>query len=119
MSLLSDLRDFSTIPFTTILSAEMFNSYKPSPKVYLGAVEKLGLQPSQCAMVAAHLNDLEAAKQHGLQTIYVERPQEEDWDEAKVEQVKKDGWVDLWVTGEEKGFIAVAQKLGVDVGGLN
>lgn len=67
-------------------------------------------------MIAAHLSDLQAAKQNGMQTIYVERWGEEDWDEDKVQRVKEEGWVDLWVSGKDggKGFIEVAEKLGID-----
>jgi 2-haloacid dehalogenase len=121
LSLLGDLRTFSNIPFTHLFSAELFGTYKPSPKVYLGAAEKLNLPPSECVMVAAHLNDLKAAKSNGLQTIYVERAGEEDWDEDEVEKAKHEGWVDLWVSGKDgsKGFIAVAEKLGIDVTDAN
>jgi 2-haloacid dehalogenase len=117
MSLLSDLRDHGNMNFTHVLSAEMFGSYKPSPKVYLGAVEKLGLQPRECAMVAAHLGDLRAAKDLGLQAIYVERPGEEDWTSEEAEKARREGWVDLWVSQEtgSRGFVTVAEKLGVDV----
>jgi 2-haloacid dehalogenase len=101
--------------FTHIFSAEMFGSYKPSPKVYLGATEKLNLAPHECAMVAAHLNDLKAAKSNGLQTIYVERALEEDWGVEEVEQAKKDGWVDIWVPYGQEGFVTVAKELGVEV----
>ena len=67
-------------------------------------------------MVAAHLNDLKAAKENGLQTIYVERPGEEDWDEEQVEQARREGWVDLWIGSEgNRGFITVAEKLGVNL----
>jgi 2-haloacid dehalogenase len=95
----------------------MFGSYKPSPRVYLGAAEKLTIPPSQCAMVAAHLNDLKAAKQNGLRTIYVERAGEEDWSQEDVAAAKQEGWVDLWIdlAGGTKGFISVAEQLGVAV----
>lgn len=111
------MRTFSNIPFTHLFSAELFGTYKPSPKVYLGAAEKLNLPPSECVMVAAHLNDLKAAKKNGLQTIYVERAGEEDWDEDEVEKAKGEGWVDLWVSSKDgsKGFITVAENLGIDV----
>jgi 2-haloacid dehalogenase len=117
LSLLTDLRAYSGIPFTHVFSAEMFGTYKPSPKVYLGAAEKLGLAPNECMMVAAHLADLKAAKENGLRTVYVERAGEEDWSEDEVDEAKKAGWVDLWVGMEEgsKGFVSVAEKLGVDV----
>ncbi|KAI4642802.1 uncharacterized protein J4E79_011418 [Alternaria viburni] len=117
LTLLSDLRTYSQIPFTHIFSAEMFGTYKPSPKVYLGAAEKLGLRPEECAMVAAHLNDLKAAKGCGLRTVYVERAQEEDWGEEVVGEARREGWVDVWIEMEEgsKGFVTVAEKLGVKV----
>ncbi|KAF2664644.1 haloacid dehalogenase [Microthyrium microscopicum] len=113
ISLLEDLREHSNIQFKELFSGELFNSYKPSPKVYLGAVDRLGMKPEECAMVAAHLKDLEAAKSCGLQTIYVERPQEEGLSPDVAEDYKTNGLVDLWVPGDENGFIAVAEKLGV------
>ncbi len=113
ISLLTDLSTHGSLPFTHIFSAELFGSYKPSPKVYLGAVEKLGLKPSECAMVAAHLADLKAAKDLGLQAIYVEREAEEDWANEEVEKAR--GWVDLWVG--KGGFLTVAEKLGVELKG--
>ncbi|KAH7081784.1 HAD-like domain-containing protein [Paraphoma chrysanthemicola] len=117
LSLLGDLRTFSGIPFTHLFSAELFGTYKPSPKVYLGAAEKLSLPPQECVMVAAHLNDLQAAKQNGLQTIYVERPGEEDWSADEVEKARQSSFVDLWIGAKEgsKGFITVAERLGIDV----
>ncbi|CAI6335006.1 unnamed protein product [Periconia digitata] len=115
VSLLSDLRSFGSLDFTHILSAELFGSYKPSPKVYLGAAEKLGLRPDECCMVAAHLNDLQAAKSLGLQTIYVQRPMEEDWPNEDVDKARSDGWVDLWIGEGQQGFVTVAEKLGVEI----
>lgn len=112
LDLLDDLRDHANLSFTHILSAEMFGSYKPSPDVYLGAVDRLGLKPSECAMVAAHLSDLKAAKACGLQTIYVERLREEDWSESEVEKARSEGWVDIWVPMAAGGFVAVAAELG-------
>lgn len=67
-------------------------------------------------MVAAHLNDLRAAKDNGLKTIYVERPGEEDWSKDQVEKARREGWVDLWVTfgNGSNGFITVAEHLGIE-----
>ena len=113
LGLLNDLKTHAKLEFTHLFSAEQFGTYKPSPAIYLGAVEKLGLTPMDCAMVAAHLGDLKAAKSCGLQTIYVERPREEDFDAAQVEAAREDGYVDLWVTESEDGFLAVAKKLGM------
>lgn len=116
LSLLEDLKTHSEIPFTHLLSSEMFASYKPSPKVYLGAAEKMGLQPKECAMVASHLPDLKAAKAAGFGTaVYTWRPQEEDWSAEQVTQAREEGWVDVWVDGDEKGFITAAERLGVAI----
>jgi 2-haloacid dehalogenase len=118
LSLLNDLKDHAKLDFTHIFSAEQFGTFKPSPSVYLGAAEKLQIEPEECVMVAAHLADLEAAKSCGFQTIYVERPQEEDWEPERINSVKSGGsggFVDLWVTQEEDGFIAVAERLGIAV----
>jgi 2-haloacid dehalogenase len=117
LSLLGDLRTFSGIPFTHLFSAEQFGTYKPAPRVYLGAAERLELHPNQCVMVAAHLNDLKAAKENGLQTVYVERSGEEEWGADEVEQARQGGWVDLWISSRDgsMGFITVAEKLGIDV----
>ncbi|KAL4819020.1 haloacid dehalogenase [Aspergillus spinulosporus] len=77
VTLLEDLVRHGSLPFTDIVSAEHFGAYKPSPRVYLGAAEKLGLKPEECVLVAAHLKDLKAAKACGFGTIYVERVGEE------------------------------------------
>ena len=115
LSLLNDLHVYAKIDFTHVFSAELFGSYKPSPKVYLGAVEKLGLKPSECAMVASHLSDLKAAKSNGLQAIYVERPSEEDWSDELVENARTEGWVDLWIPAGQEGFVTMAERLRVEV----
>lgn len=113
-SLLSDLRSFGSLPFTDLLSAETFGAYKPHPRVYLGAAKALGLEPGECAMVAAHLRDIKAARECGFRTIYVERKDEEDVSEEQIERMKRDGSVDIWVTLEQEGFIEVARQLGLE-----
>ncbi|KAL1964579.1 hypothetical protein VTN77DRAFT_6876 [Rasamsonia byssochlamydoides] len=110
VSLLSELCRHGPLPFKHVTSAEEFGAYKPSPVVYDGAAHKLGLEPAECALVAAHLADLKAAKARGFQTIYVERPQEEDFTEEEVAQAKQDGWVDMWVELKEDGFREVAKR---------
>jgi 2-haloacid dehalogenase len=110
---LNDLKAHAKLDFTHLFSAEQFGTYKPSPKVYQGAVNMLALEPAECVMVAAHLGDLKAAKACGLGTIYVERHQEEDWDADNVNAAKHDGTVDLWVSGSEDGFLTMAEELGI------
>ena len=99
--MLRDLAAHASLPFYRILSSEHFGAYKPSPVVYNGAAEHLGLRNEQCALVSAHLGDLKAARDCGLQTIYVERPDEEDWSTEEVGAARREGWVDMWIALEE------------------
>ncbi|OAA64696.1 haloacid dehalogenase [Niveomyces insectorum RCEF 264] len=111
--LLRDLADFGNLGFARIISAADFHAYKPHPSVYLGAADRLGVKPADIAMVAAHLNDLEAAKNAGLRTVYIERPGEEAWkkDEERYRAAKD--WVDVWVGQGEDGVREVAARLGL------
>lgn len=112
-SLLRDLSDHGKLPYKHIISAEDFQAYKPHPDVYNGAARKLGVEPSQCALVAAHLGDCEAAKKKcGYQAIYIERLDEESWSKEKIEQAKREGWVDMWIGIDEGGFEEVARRFG-------
>jgi 2-haloacid dehalogenase len=76
VSLLVDMAKFAGLPWDTVLSAELFHHYKPDPEVYLGAADLLGFKPSELMMVAAHADDLRAAKACGLRTGFVSRPLE-------------------------------------------
>ncbi|PLB47037.1 haloacid dehalogenase, type II [Aspergillus steynii IBT 23096] len=110
VALLDDLKRHGSLPFTDVASAENFGAYKPSPLVYRGAAQRFGLDPAECAMVAAHLNDLKGAKACGFQTIYVERPQEEVVDP---DQARREGYVDLWISLESDGLVEAARQLGI------
>lgn len=112
-SLLNDLNESGGLGFRKIISAEDFKAYKPNEQVYLGAVKMLGLQPGQVAMVAAHLNDLKAARGCGLRTVYVERKREEDWQVGSPEYDDAKTWVDVWIKEDEEGFLEVARRLGI------
>lgn len=109
--LLQGLVTHGEIPFTQAYSADMFDSYKPNPKVYLGAAEKMGYKPEECALVAAHLGDLKAAKDCGFYAIHVERLKEEKNPELKGEFIP-----DLVVKEDEDGMIALAKHLGIEAG---
>ena len=60
--------------------------------------------------MAAHLDDLKAAKSHGFRTVYVERPLEERRPELRSEDI-----VDVWVKEDEEGFVTAAERLGVQI----
>lgn len=73
---LLDISKNNKLPWDGIISAEFFDKVKPDPAVYTGAVEMLSLQPAEVLMVACHARDLDAARECGLQTAYVNRPLE-------------------------------------------
>ncbi len=116
ISLLTDMAAYAHLSWTHILSSEHFKAYKPSPLVYNGAADRLSLQTTDCALVAAHLGDLKAAKACGYQAIYVERKGEEIWSTEEVERARSEGWVDMWVdlNGAEGGFLEVARRFGIN-----
>jgi 2-haloacid dehalogenase len=64
------------LPWDCILSAEVFRAYKPDPATYLGVARVFDVAPQQVMLVAAHHDDLAAARACGLATAYVERPLE-------------------------------------------
>jgi 2-haloacid dehalogenase len=76
VSLLANMAKAGGLPWDCIFSGELFHHYKPDPETYLGACELLSLEPAQVMMVAAHKNDLFAAKSCGLATAFVRRPLE-------------------------------------------
>ncbi|KAK7203071.1 haloacid dehalogenase type II [Myxozyma melibiosi] len=72
-----DMAKYAKLPWDLILAGDIFKIYKPSPKVYLGAVEMLQLKPENVLMVAAHIYDLQAAASLGLKTAYIDREGED------------------------------------------
>lgn len=112
-SLLKDLNEHGNLGFRKLQSSADFKAYKPHPSVYKGAAKSLGLEPGDVAMVAAHLNDLKAARECGFRTIYVERKQEEDWTPEQQDYKDAKKWVDMWVNKDEDGFVEVARRFGL------
>jgi len=76
IALLTHMAKRTALPWDCVLSAEVFQAYKPDPRTYRGAAEVFGLRPDQVMMVAAHAGDLRAAAACGLRTAYVDRPLE-------------------------------------------
>lgn len=75
------------IPWDLILSAELSGHYKPHKEAYLTAVDLLDLTPDQVMMVGAHEMDLDVARDAGLHTAYVHRPQE--WGPERADTVDR------------------------------
>jgi len=76
VALLVNMAKHARLPWDCVFSAEIFHHYKPDPETYLGAADLLGLAPQEVLMVAAHKDDLHAAKACGLKTAFVRRPLE-------------------------------------------
>lgn len=76
IGLLVNMARNAKLPWDCVFSAEIFRHYKPDPETYLGAADLLGLSPGEVMMVAAHKDDLHAAKACGLKTAFVRRPLE-------------------------------------------
>lgn len=76
VALMVNMAKRAGLPWDAILGAEVTRDYKPQPACYLGTAAMLGLKPQECALVAAHNNDLSAARALGFKTVFVPRPTE-------------------------------------------
>ena len=92
IGMMARLARWGGLPWDAILGADIAQDYKPKHAVYLASAAALGLAPEAVTMVAAHNDDLVAARAAGLGTAFVARPSEhgpgqttdlepsEDWD---------------------------------------
>jgi 2-haloacid dehalogenase len=76
VALLLNMAKHAGLPWDTVLSAELWQRYKPDPVSYRTAAALLGLEPPAVMLVAAHNSDLVAARKEGLRTAFVARPTE-------------------------------------------
>lgn len=106
IGLLTNMAKRAGLPWDCILSAEVFHAYKPDPRTYLGVAQTFDLPPEQVMLVAAHQDDLAAARACGLQTTYIERP----W-EFGVKQ-PKDVSADPANTLHARDLLQLAERLG-------
>jgi 2-haloacid dehalogenase len=74
--LMLDIAKRSGLPWDAILGAEVVQAYKPMPEVYLRTADILAMRPDEVCLVAAHNDDLAAARNCGLRTGFVARPTE-------------------------------------------
>ena len=105
VALLVNMAKHARLPWDAVLSAELFRHYKPDPEAYLGAAAMLGLEPNEVMMVAAHKDDLRAAKACGLATAFVRRPRE------KGPKVKLDLAPEADFDINARDFVDLARKL--------
>ena len=106
LGLLANMAKNGGLPWDLILSAEVFRHYKPDPQTYLGVCQTFDLQPPDVMLVAAHKDDLEAAHACGLQTAFIERP-----NEFGPRVTRTDLGQEPWTTYHAKDFIDLAAQL--------
>ena len=76
IALITNMAKRAGLPWDVVLGAEVAKAYKPMPEAYLRSAAALALPPAKCMMVAAHNDDLHAAKAQGLRTAFIPRPLE-------------------------------------------
>ena len=94
IALIVNMAKFSNLSWDVVLGAEVIGHYKPEPEAYLKACNALNFKTEECLMVAAHEDDLKAARQQGMKTAYVHRPfeygKDKLFDIAEVNDYKTD-----------------------------
>ncbi|AOF87508.1 haloacid dehalogenase, type II [Hydrogenophaga sp. RAC07] len=106
IGLLTNMAKRAGLLWDCVLSAEVFRAYKPDPATYLGVARVFDVAPGDVMLVAAHQDDLAAARACGLRTAYIERPLEFG------AQHPKDVSPDAANTFHAKSLVHLAEQLG-------
>lgn len=106
IALMVNLARHTGLNWDMILGGEVAKAYKPDRDAYLRSAAFLGLAPEECCMVAAHNEDLAAARSFGLQTAYVERRNEYVAAGGEPRPANQD-WE--WIASD---FLDLASKMG-------
>ena len=107
IALIVNMAKYANLPWDVVLGAEVVGHYKPQPKAYLNACTALGLATENCMMVAAHNDDLVAARAAGMKTAFVCRPTEHGVGQTKDLHAEQD-WEFV-----AQDFNELADKLGL------
>jgi 2-haloacid dehalogenase len=91
IALLLNMAKRAGLPWDAILGAEVAGAYKPRPEAYLRTADILGLRPERMCLVAAHNDDLRAARGCGLGTAFVRRATEHGPQQA-IDLVPTERW---------------------------
>ena len=106
ISLMVDFARRNNFPWDAILGADIAQDFKPKPRVYLAAAAAFDLRPDECMLVAAHSNDLAAARAQDLHAAHLARPNEHGPGRGEIAPSVP---VDYAV----KSLVELAEKLGV------
>ena len=105
---LTYLAKFGGLPWDVILGAELVRHNKPDREVYVSAYQFLDLKPEEVMMCAAHAYDLAAARQYGLRTGFIYRPNEFGSGTAGVPDKAKPGDFDV----VSESIVDLARQMG-------
>jgi 2-haloacid dehalogenase len=94
VGLLTRMAKFGGLPWDVVLGAETARAYKPLAAAYTTSAALLNLEPHQLMLVAAHNDDLGAARAAGLATGFVTRVGEYGPDQTKDLKATSDWTVD-------------------------
>jgi len=75
VALMTRLAKFGGLPWD-LMGSDLVQHYKPDREMYLSAPLYLDLKPEEVMMCAAHTSDLRAARNCGLRTGFIYRPDE-------------------------------------------
>ncbi|MGK2319283.1 haloacid dehalogenase type II [Gordonia rhizosphera] len=76
VALLVDMAKHNGFDWDVLGGSDLWRHYKPARETYCGLADLLEATPAEVMMVAAHQNDLDAARSFGLRTAFIERPME-------------------------------------------
>lgn len=91
-----------SLSWDCVICCEMLDRYKFYPTAYTQTAELLDHDPDEILHVAAHELDLQAASDAGLNTAFIERPEEwgmkSDTDEVEALRKEFEGKFEQWTT---------------------
>jgi 2-haloacid dehalogenase len=108
VALMVHLAKFSGLPWDVVLGSDLVRHYKPDRETYLSAPLYLDLKPEEVMMCAAHAGDLQAARNYGLRTGFIYRPNEYGGGPVGVPDNAKSGEFDVVAAS----IVDLAQQLG-------
>jgi 2-haloacid dehalogenase len=108
MALMANLAKFGGLPWDLILGSDLVQHYKPDREMYMSAPFYLDLKPEEVMMCAAHASDLRAARNYGLRTGFIYRPNEYGGGPAGVPDNAKPGDFDV----VSMNIVDLAQQMG-------
>ena len=108
VALMTNLAKFGGLPWDVILAPDLVKHYKTDREMYLSAPFYLDLKPEEVMMCAAHVFDLRAARDCGLRTGFIYRPNEYGGGPIGVPDEAKPGDFDVVAVS----MIDLAQQMG-------